>query len=318
MGFPGAEDCIGLGLPVFWGTQPNSPPPSRVLAGRRVLMLDISFPPDEFSKIAGAARLISVLDHHDTSGWILQDIQINRHDRIGSNTSCGIDFRMCGAEMAWKYAQIHATPGHNLPENVPRGEGPLLLKFIAAQDLWLWESRHANSRNVCAALDAESLTTTLELLTTLLHADAGTFAELNTRGANYRRYQQTQIAQSCARAWEATLHIGRPARGVSFGTDATALTIWAVNCTENISGVGNALCQQKLADGTTPDAAAVYISNQGCTTVSLRAGADSSIKLGQIARALRDTNSGGGHDKASGFSFDGSNIRKFLRPRPSP
>ena len=55
--------------------------------------------------------------------------------------------------------------------------------------------------------------------------------------------------------------------------------------------VGNALCSS--ATSQMPDVAAVYTVNPSQTSVSLRAGAASTLKLGQIARALSGTTGGG-------------------------
>ena len=64
-------------LPVFWGTYPRSLPTN--------IMDDISFEEEKLALLAGIARAINILDHHDTSQWI------------------NIDMTKCGAELAWEY-----------------------------------------------------------------------------------------------------------------------------------------------------------------------------------------------------------------------
>lgn len=74
-------------------------------------------------------------------------------------------------------------------------------------------------------------------------------------------------------------------------------------------------CTKKaFSDESIPDAATVYTVNPSQTSVSLRAGAASTLKLGQIARALSDTTGSGGYDKVARFSFRGTDIKAFLLP----
>lgn len=96
------------------------------------------------------------------------------------------------------------------------------------------------------------------------------------------------------------------------GTNKETLNIWMLNYMEDVSMVGNALynsatSQFRMRRQSTP-------STPAKTSVSLRAGAASTLKLGQIARALSDTTGSGGYDKVARFSFRGTDIKAFLLP----
>ncbi len=107
-------------LPVKHG----SPPPPG-LAGRRVLIVDFSYPRETLERIVAEATNLVVLDHHITAEKALAGLPYASFDQKKS-----------GAVLAWEWA-------HQAPV-------PWLLQYVQDKDLWHWAL--PGSREISAAL----------------------------------------------------------------------------------------------------------------------------------------------------------------------
>lgn len=113
-------------LPMFYGKAPPD------VTGKRVFILDFSFPPEVLAHIDGQAREIVLLDHHQSAAEQL----------AGYKCRCGkvhFDLGKCGARLAWE----HFHPGKPAPR---------LVDFVEDRDLWEWQL--ADSKAFLSALDA--------------------------------------------------------------------------------------------------------------------------------------------------------------------
>lgn len=113
--FPSAEF-----VPVKHGV-----PPPTGLAGRRIVIVDFSYPRAVLESINAEAKSLLVLDHHITAKQALSGLPF----------AC-FDLKKSGAVMAWEWA--HRTPA------------PWLLQYIQDKDLWQWAL--PASREINAAL----------------------------------------------------------------------------------------------------------------------------------------------------------------------
>lgn len=102
----------------YKAVQYGSEPPVDEAKGRRVIIVDFSYPRAKLDDLAGSASLVEIYDHHktaeaDLAGW----------DRAGSRVV--FDMERSGAGIAWD--EFH--PG------VPR---PRLVDYVEDRDLWRW------------------------------------------------------------------------------------------------------------------------------------------------------------------------------------
>ena len=100
-------------------------PPPPDLAGRRVVIVDFSYPRATLEAMAGEAASLLVLDHHITAQKALAGLPFAHFEE-----------KKCGAVMAWEWA-------HEQPV-------PWLLQYVQDKDLWHWAL--PSSREINAAL----------------------------------------------------------------------------------------------------------------------------------------------------------------------
>ena len=116
-----AWKCFGADA-TYHAARPGDPLPN--LAGKDVLIADVSWPRAEMVRVAEEARSLVVLDHHKTAEADLRDLPFAHFDMERS-----------GAVITWQH--LHQSPP------------PELLRYIQDRDLWRWELPHA--REVLAA-----------------------------------------------------------------------------------------------------------------------------------------------------------------------
>lgn len=105
-------------------TTHGSPIDERVIKGKRVIVVDFSWPREETLRLHKLAKLMIILDHHQTAEAVLKDLPY-----------CTFDLTRSGAQLAWDY--IH-----------PSTVRPWFVEYVADRDLWRWslpESRVVNS-----------------------------------------------------------------------------------------------------------------------------------------------------------------------------
>jgi len=129
-----AECADGFGAAwALWRRFPNAhylpvkhgQPPPTGLAGRRIMILDFSYPRAVLEAVARESAGLLVLDHHITAERALIGLPFARFDQKKS-----------GAVMAWEWA--HTDPV------------PWLLQYVQDKDLWHWAL--PASREINAAL----------------------------------------------------------------------------------------------------------------------------------------------------------------------
>ena len=125
-------DCAEY-RPVYYGDVV----PPELLAGKRVFIVDFSFPPDIVSDMAHHATQITLLDHHKSAAaqWV-QAVS-------NPNVTVVFDMERSGAQMAWD----HFHPG------IPR---PALIEHIADRDLWRFAL--PDTKAFCAGLSLKPTT----------------------------------------------------------------------------------------------------------------------------------------------------------------
>lgn len=102
-------------------------PPPVSCAGRKVVIVDFSYPRPILEQMAKAAAAIQVLDHHITAKEALDGLPYVHFDLAKS-----------GAVLAWEWA--HGTAA------------PWLLQYVQDKDLWAWKL--PGSREVSAGLNS--------------------------------------------------------------------------------------------------------------------------------------------------------------------
>lgn len=312
LGLPPVDHCKEHGFPIFYGTHPKFAPPSDSLDGRAVIIVDVGYDEDKMHNIASRAEMVVVMDHHSTSEWLVAAKQKQLDgDADFAWLGCvhpNIRMDLCGSELAWDAVNFAGLASSRPP----------FLDYIAASDLWLWEKRRENARAVHQALMTDAVTDSVTDLLEALHWPESKLNELGKEGELYLKVQSACVKNTCSHRRRVTFRIGKAPPYVEggFGTDKTVLNVLLVNTDQYISQVGNTLCGLAWSedDDSKPDCAAVFVVSPEGTSVSLRAAANSTLRLGHIAKNLRGTTGGGGHDHAAGFSFVGTDIKAYFLP----
>lgn len=184
------------------------------------------------------------------------------------------EMRQSGATLAWNY--FHA--------GVPV---PTLLRYIEDKDLWRWALR--GSAEFTAAFAAPF---TFEAWDAAVAGGDATLLELHTRGEAVVTYRNSVVASHAARAVMCVMAAAPGWRGA------------IVNATTLASEIGNALA---LRPGV--DYALVWAYNHDSASYmcSLRSASDA-VDVAALARLL----GGGGHKRASGFTYRGTRMEDLL------
>jgi uncharacterized protein len=102
-------------------------PPPVSCAGRKVVIVDFSYPRRILEEMAKEAAAFQVLDHHITA-----------QEALGGLPYAHFDLEKSGAVLAWEWA--HGTPA------------PWLLQYVQDKDLWTWKL--PASREISAGLNS--------------------------------------------------------------------------------------------------------------------------------------------------------------------
>ncbi len=146
-------------------------PPPQGLAGRRVLIVDFSYPRPTLERLAASTKHLAVLDHHITAQQAL----------AGFPNAC-FDQDRSGAVLAWDWA-------HD-------GPAPWLLRYIQDKDLWRWDL--PLSREINAALASYPLDFKVW--------DGLTQEILETEGRAILRHEQELVGKIVAEAVLVSFH----------------------------------------------------------------------------------------------------------------
>jgi oligoribonuclease NrnB/cAMP/cGMP phosphodiesterase (DHH superfamily) len=222
-------------------------------------------------QLASAKPRTICIDHHQTALDKIDELRAfcdETYIKIGPGLS--------GATLVWNY--FNERFGETI-------EAPLLLRYVADQDIWEWKLE--SSREVNAALNVLNGTVEemeRELGESLRSSDEW-FSRRTTEGRAINAMVDSQVHRSA-----------RQVADVPLGEKGRMLL---VNATSFSSELGNYLCERHER---TPDVVAVIYSLQDNWNVrcSIR-----SVPGGTVnARGIAERFGGGGHEHAAGCRFD--------------
>ncbi len=177
----------------------GQPAPQNV-DGRRVVIVDFSYPAEVLESYKNQAKEFLWFDHHKTALPILQKVNAGV-----------IDLSESGATLTWK----QLFPGKKLPK---------VLEYVRDKDLWLWKL--PKSREISAALrEMEGILNPLDrvwnrLLKGLKPAE---WKDLVQTGEHSRRLLRERIEKAASRG---------------FAVDLDGVKAFAVNWSEDASDLG--------------------------------------------------------------------------------
>lgn len=246
-----------------------------------IFLVDISMSQVKYDQIVEHLRAIDRLDdgkphticidHHSTA--------LDKIEELGAfcdETYIKIGPGLSGATLVWQY--FNERFGETL-------ETPLLLRYVADQDIWEWKLE--SSREVNAALNVLNGTVEAmeEELRDSLASPGAWFERRKTEGAAITAMVDSQVHRSARQV--ADLSLGHHAR------------LLVVNATSFSSELGNYLCERHEES---PNVVAVIYSLQDNWQVrcSIRSVSGGSVNAKQVAERF----GGGGHEHAAGCRFD--------------
>lgn len=163
-------------VPVQYGQEP---PPT---AGRRVYILDFSYPREVMLSIAKDADFLFIGDHHKTANDALAGFALQVWDDFQKTVFVHFDMEKSGGRLAWE----HFFPGK---------EASWLVKYTEDRDLWRWEL--PKSREISAAMS--SYPRDFEVW------ESFSIPALQSEGAAILRYQQQVVESLASKATEIEL-----------------------------------------------------------------------------------------------------------------
>ena len=156
--------------------QYNEPLPDVALfRGRKVIILDFSYPADDLHVINKVASSLVVLDHHETARQTLEGLDF-----------CHFDMNKSGARMTWDHFCVE---GLGMSQELR----PWLVDYTEDRVLWRWKL--PESEQVSAALKLCSYT--FEAWDTIA---ASTPSDLADEGRTLLRSQDIQVEAATARS----------------------------------------------------------------------------------------------------------------------
>jgi hypothetical protein len=223
----------------------------------------------ESHRITGENPPIICIDHHQTALDKIEHLKeycAETYIRIGPGLS--------GATLVWNYCN------ERFGESM---ETPLLLRYIADQDIWEWKL--PDSKEINAALNV--LDGRVETM----------IQELDDSLADPEGWRRRRLAEGAAVNAMVYSQVGRSARNVVH-LEAGETTLSIVNATSFSSELGNFLCEHGRQ---APNIIAVIYSLQEDWSVRCSA---RSIDGGVVsARQFAERFGGGGHENAAGCRF---------------
>lgn len=247
----------------------NEPPDLKDFVGRRVYVVDFSYPRDVCDTINDVAESLIVLDHHKTAEKELRGAPYAVFDENKS-----------GGRLAWEHLcekDIKALRGEY--------RTPWLIDYTEDRDLWRW--RLPDSHEINAWLRSYPLDFSVFDTVEKLDHREDLWRIAVAEGKAIIRFSEG-LAQAKVKQSE-TLIVSVPSGVPDWPT------LWRVaNCTALVSETA-----QKLAEHATlgcvwfekPDGSRVY---------SLRSTRESGCDVSKVAEFF----GGGGHKHAAGFTFD--------------
>ena len=301
---PDFRKLIKAKLPLFIYAKHGKDPLFNWLKGKRVVIVDFSYPYEQMVKIAQLAKFVTVLDHHNTAEKNLAPFLIppsRRSATVPKNVKCVFDQTLSGAELAWKE---RFQPNIKLPK---------LYTIITDQDLWRWT--YPDSKECACVLRVEKTLESFPAIEKIIWGDSQEkeiqaaartrrvickskfYDDLVKKGKVYSSYE-TKIVNRLAGAAK-----------IAYATEKNSnpekiYNVLVVNSPIFQSEIGNYLCCNNIIDFV---AVWFYSHAQQRIFVSLRTSRDD-IDLSVLTPNLKGINFGGGHPQAAGGTICGSDI----------
>lgn len=187
---------------VFHGKPLSMQQREELIRGRRVLMVDFTFPDHEMDILVHEAAYVFCIDHHITGLGRVVEWKVPHI----------FDENKCGAVLTWEY--VH--PDTSVPE---------MLLYVQDRDLWDWNLE--NSREISAA--------------TYSYPQAfKTWDEMHDQFEQGLKSQLIREGETLLRAKE--MMVTRKSWQMPTMVKIGDYVVPAINVTENESEIGNALC----------------------------------------------------------------------------
>jgi len=228
-------------MPVQYGQEP---PPT---AGRRVYVLDFSYPRETMLAIAKDAEFLFIGDHHKTANDALMGFALQVWDDFQKTVFVHFDMEKSGGRLAWE----HFFPGQR---------SPWLVDYTEDRDLWRWKL--PNSKEVNAVLSSYPRDFSVWDRFAVDGGDNTPSLDLVHQGGAILRYQQQVVDSLCSKASEIELDGHK---------------VLCVNATTMISEVAG-----KLAEGR-PFGVTWFEDANGNRIYSLRS-RDGGVDVSEIAK----------------------------------
>lgn len=298
----GAIKLQEKGYPVvFVFIQPSNGVPNELVAGKKVLVLDLDMG-DALIPLVDAAAFTFLCDHHDSTPQTLAKhsdflFETNRH-KFG--TFININKSECGATLAWTLTHSSFIPP--------------FVQIVRIGDTWMWNDYpDLHSKAVLTSLFMERAFKSFPDIERIFNNWDENFKSYVDKGYAVLEYEKSivrQIAKQCDLGYIQT-------------KDGTIYTVAYTQANVLHSDVGVSMrwyAEKRFKVPIHFCATWRYVSYKDIISVSLRS-PQQGLNLATIARNINGCDGkGGGHPEAAGFSFIGyKNLHKFiLKSPPSP
>lgn len=291
----GAMNLQDRGFPVvFVFVQPSEGVPNRLVAGKRVMVLDLDMG-DAIVPLVRSATFVLLADHHDSTPKT-----IHKHSQLLLD-ECRHKFSMfvstnkqeCGATLSWRLSHTAAIPP--------------LVQVVRIGDTWQWDDYpELQARYVLKALYMRRAFRSFADIEEVYQTWDQQFNTYVSQGRSVLDYEKSLVRQA---AKQCDL-------GFIQTNDGTVYTVAYTQASILHSEIGSAMKWYASKRFRIPIHFCVswkYASFKSLVSVSLR-DPDPGINLAHIARNIKGGDGkGGGHAEAAGFSFYGiENFHKFV------
>lgn len=248
---------------------------------KEIYMVDVALSPVKYeqliqhlrkeNRLASEDPQVVCIDHHIT---MLEKIDVLKE--FCDETCVKIGPGLSGATLVWNYFN------ERFQENL---ETPLLLQYVADQDIWEWKLPHSHEVNAALNIMQGTVDEMERELEHCMNAPEQWLEERRRSGQAITEMVQSQVNRSARQV--ADIPIMEGAR------------LLVVNATSFSSELGNHLCEDH--DESPNVVALIYsIQDNWAIRCSLRSIAGGRINARQIAQHY----GGGGHDHAAGCRFE--------------
>lgn len=250
-------------------------PPKNVSNYEYVYIVDFSFDPEDIEKMATQVKKkVIVLDHHQTACDKLMKLSKKRNKKL----DIVLDTTRAGCQITWDYL----CDKHH--KSIRR---PPFLDYIADRDLWKWELPYSREVNTAMHHDKYlSFENFDQLFTNWLHH----FDILRKRGREILKFNNTTMRKIL---WSSAI------------VELRGIKMLAVNSTILISELGNLALEKCIPK---VDVVLIWRYNIRDQLFECSVRTNESVDASVVAGLFN----GGGHPRASGFSFSGNLLNEFI------